>query len=97
MSKTQINKSAITRKSIETFGELYDKITKDKQSLDYIIGDPLERVGNLEAVNSKLEITVVDLQCHSWLDNLIFMGNDEVVMEKDEEFEDVGTSSWTAR
>ena len=66
------------KKSIETFSELCDEITKDKQSSDYIIGNLLERVGSLESDHSKLENTVVDLQCCSMRDNLIFTGIDEV-------------------
>ena len=65
-------------KTIDTFSELCDEITKDKQSTDYTIEDLLERMGSLENDHSKLENTVVDLQCRSMRDNLIFTGIDEV-------------------
>ena len=48
-------------KTIDTFSELCDEITKDKQSTDYTIEDLLERMGSLDNDHSKLENTVVDL------------------------------------
>ena len=70
------NQMSEKKKSIETFSERCDEITKDKQSSDYIIGDLLEND------HWKLENTVSDLQCRSMRDNLIFTGIDVVDLEE---------------
>ena len=75
--------------SIDTFSDLCDGITKDKESTDYTIGDLIERAGSLEIEHSKLENTVVYLQCRSMRDNLIFTGIDEVELDEGEEYENV--------
>ena len=85
-SNQQINEY---QKSIDTYSDLYDEIKTDKQSSDDAIGDLIERVGSLEADHSKLEKTVVDLQCRSMRDNLVFTGIDEVELDEGEDYENV--------
>ena len=75
--------------SIESFSDFCDVVTKDNQSYESKYMDLLERVGSLEFEHSKLENTVVDLQCRSMRDNLIFTGIDEVESEGDDDYENV--------
>ena len=75
--------------SIESFSEICDGITKENQSSECKYMDLLERVGSLEFEHSKLENTVVDLQCRSMRDNLIFTGIPEVDLEDENDYENV--------
>ena len=75
--------------SIETFSEMCDEITQENQSSESKYMDLLERVGSLEFEHSKLENTVVDLQCRSMRDNLIFTGIAEVDLEDENDYENV--------
>lgn len=83
-------------KSIKAYSDKYDEIIRDKEYSDSIIDELCERVRTLEHENdslnqkqSKTEYSLVDLQCRSMRDNLIFTGIDEVQLGEGEGFEDV--------
>ena len=78
--------------SIETFSEMCDEITQENQSSESKYMDLLERAGSFEFEHSKLENSVVDLQCRSMRDNLIFTGIVEVDLEDENDYENVERS-----
>ena len=84
--------------SIQTYSDLCDDVIQDRKQSDTRINELCERMDQLEGhvtglseKQSKIDDTVVDLQCRSMRDNLIFTGIQEVQLE-DDEYEDVEKS-----
>ena len=82
--------------SINTYSELCDDMLQDQASKDSLVDELLTRVNKLEfeqeALKSKqvkAESNLVDLQCRSMQDNLIFTGISEVELKEGEKFENV--------
>ena len=95
MKKTHETMNEYDR-SIKAYSDKYDEILRDKDYSNLIIDELCERVRTLEYENdslnqkqSKTEYSLVDLQCRSMRDNLIFTGIDEAQLGEGEGFEDV--------
>ena len=85
--------------SIDTYSDLCDQITRDKETNDSVIDDLSRRVAQIESDQSPLrssqrksENTLSDLQCRSMRGNLIFNGISEVTLKVGEEYEDAQKS-----
>ena len=83
------------QQSIDTYSDLCDGIIKDKESNDSVVDDLRRRVANIEREQSSLQFdqrksenTLIDLQCRSMRDNLIFTGIGEVALSEGTEYED---------
>lgn len=77
--------------SIQTYSDLCDEIRSDKIQSDMSLNELYKTVENLQAENEKLrksqaetESTLIDLQCRSMRDNLIFTGINEPELSADE-------------
>ena len=82
--------------SIDTYSDMYDEIRREQESNDSIIDNITKRLEKLENDQSSLQSnqnksdnTLIDLQCRSMRDNLIFTGISETPLQGDEEYEDV--------
>ena len=98
LHQTNITMSEYQR-SIDTYSDLCDQITRDKETNDSVIDDLSRRVAQIESDQSSLrsnqrksENTLTDLQCRSMRDNLIFTGISEVTLKEGEEYEDAQKS-----
>ena len=85
--------------SIDVYSDLCDKIGRDKEASDSIVDDLSKKVAQIEREHSSLrsnqiksDSTLIDLQCRSMRDNLVFTGIGEVTLKEDEEYEDVQKS-----
>ena len=87
-------KSKITtcNDSIEYFNEMFDDIVTENKSTNFTIDDVAKRLTNLEIEHETIkssqltvEGTVLDLQCHSMRENLLFTGIDEAEAENSAE------------
>ena len=85
--------------SIDVYSDLCDKIGRDKEASNSIVDDLSKKVAQIEREHSSLrsnqiksDSTLIDLQCRSMRDNLVFTGIGEVTLKEDEEYEDVQKS-----
>ena len=81
---------------IDTYSDLCDEIRREKVSSDSVIDDLVKRVERLEYEKCSIESNqkekennIIDLQCRSMRENLIFTGISESQLDGHDQYEDV--------